>query len=174
MTTGRVVVVVGGEVVVALGSGVVVGEVVSDEEPAPGEVGVVVGRGDVVVVEPLGVEVVGADVFGTGTGSGLEDALAPGCSLATTTPIAKVAPVASNTAERVRRRRRASARCLVSGELCCGDELIDRSANVASRPTEARCSEGSQRECVPWGFCETPVEVPLDSRPLRPRPAPVA
>ena len=50
--------------------------------------------GEVVVVEVLGVEVVGACA-----GTGLEDALAPGCSFATTTPMAMVAPVATKTAE---------------------------------------------------------------------------
>ena len=43
--------------------------------------------------------------------------VAPGCSLATTTPINAVAPVAAITAERVKRRSRNSARRRVSGEL---------------------------------------------------------
>jgi hypothetical protein len=41
----------------------------------------------------------------------------PGCSLATTTPISEVAAVAARTAERVRRRIRASARSRDSGDL---------------------------------------------------------
>jgi hypothetical protein len=87
-------VVVGGEVVV----------VVLDVDPEPvlgfDEVGVVV------VVDPVdGVEAV------------FEGALAPGCSLATSTPIAIVAPVASTAATRVSWRRRASVCRLISGVL---------------------------------------------------------
>ena len=106
MTTGRVVVVVGGEVVVVLGGEVVV---VGDGDS---ERGSVVAGGDVVVVEVLGVE-----VAGTGKGTVLEAALAPGCSLATTTPMAMAAPVAAKAIARVNRRRRAAARRLVSGLL---------------------------------------------------------
>jgi hypothetical protein len=101
-----VVVVVGGEVVV-------VG--VGDVEPEPESVVEVEVAGAVVVV-------VVVDVEGASVGA-VEDALAPGCSLATSTPRAMVAPVATTAAARVSRRRRASARCLVSGELFGGVEL---------------------------------------------------
>jgi hypothetical protein len=107
VTTGRDLVLVGGDVVVVVdGEVVVVGEADPELPPASEGLGLEVG-GDVVVVEVLGVEVVGASA---GT---VEDPLAPGCSLATTTPIAMVAPVATTAAARVRRRRRASARPLV-------------------------------------------------------------
>ena len=79
------------------------------------------GGGDVVVVEVLVVEVAGACA-----GTELEDALAPGCSFATTTPMAMLAPVATKTAERVNSRRRALARRLVSGESDDGPDLIGR------------------------------------------------
>jgi hypothetical protein len=73
----------------------------------------------------VGGVVVGGDVVeGTPAGTVLEGALAPGCSLATTTPMAMVAPVAARAAARVSRRKRASVCRLVSGELDCGVELI--------------------------------------------------
>ncbi len=106
---GEVVVVVGGEVVV------VVGDV--DPELALVEVDEVAGEVVVVVVDV---------VAGTSVGVVVEDALAPGCSLDTTTPIAMAAPVAITAAARVSRRRRASARRLVSGELRGGVELTAR------------------------------------------------
>jgi hypothetical protein len=82
--------------------------------------GDVVVRGGVVFVEGLDTE-------------GLwEDALAPGCSFATSTPMAMVAPVAIRTAARVTRRRRASARPLVSGELNWGAELTGPVLGTAS------------------------------------------
>ena len=96
---------VGGKVVVVGGEVVVVGAPDAEALPGSDEVVVVVG-GDVVVVE----------VGGASAGTGLEDALAPGCSFATTTPMAMVAPVAPKTAERVSSRRRTSARRLLSGE----------------------------------------------------------
>lgn len=99
-----VVVVVGGDVVV------VVGDV--DPEGASG-------------TDEVGAAVVGGDVVeGTRAGTVLEGVLAPGCSLATTTPMAIVAPVAARAAARVSRRKRASVCRLVSGELDCGVELI--------------------------------------------------
>jgi hypothetical protein len=116
---GDVVVVVGGAVVV-VGGAVVVGDV--DPEPTPGFDVVVVVGGDVVV--------------GTFAGTVLEGALAPGCSLATTRPMEMVAPVASSTAARVSRRRRSSARFLVSGELNGGMELIGSSSDQ-HRPMKA-------------------------------------
>jgi hypothetical protein len=119
VTTGRVVVVVGGEVVVVVvgGAVVVVGDVGAKEVPESGEVVVVVGGDDVVVVELLGPK-------GTWVGA-WEDELAPGCSLATNTPMAMVAPVATRATERVSRRRRASVRCLDSGELGGGADFTD-------------------------------------------------
>jgi hypothetical protein len=118
MTTGGVVVVVGGGVVVVVG-GELVGVVAVDSEGAPGSVEV---GGDVVggvVVELLGVE-----MAGTGAGTALVEALAPGCSLATTTPMAMAAPVTARAVERVSRRRRTAARRLASGVLACGALLI--------------------------------------------------
>jgi hypothetical protein len=109
VTTGRVVVVVGGEVVVVVGGAVVVGDVATEDEPWSDELGVVVG-GDVTVVEVLGDVVVG-----TCAGAAF-DALAPGCSLATTTPMTAVAAVAATATKRVRNRRVLLTRCLVSGE----------------------------------------------------------
>jgi hypothetical protein len=95
VTTGRDLVLVGGDVVVVGGDVVVV----DDVDP---EVGAVVG-GDV--------------VEGTCAGTVFEGWVAPGCSFATTTPMAMVAPVASKAAARVNRRIRAWARRLDSGEL---------------------------------------------------------
>jgi hypothetical protein len=143
VATGRVVVVVGGKVVVVVGGEVVVVGA-EDAEALPGsdEVGAVVG-GEVVVVELSGLEVVG-----TCAGTGLEDALAPGCSFATTTPMAMVAPAAPKAAERVRNRRRAFARRLVSGESDDGRDLIGRvlaSASVSWK--QQRVASG----------CRTPV-----------------
>lgn len=99
--------------------------------------------GEVVVVEVLGVEVVGACA-----GTGLEDALAPGCSFATTTPMAMVAPVATKTAERVSSRRRALARRLVSGESDDGPVLIGQVLGSAS--------DSWKQQRVASG-CRTPV-----------------
>ena len=82
---------------------------------------VLVGR-DVVVRGEVGEP--GAE--GVWAGTVLEGALAPGCSLATTTPMAMVAPLATSAAKRVRRRSRVSARCLLSGKLDCGVELTGR------------------------------------------------
>ena len=112
--------VVGGEVVVVVVVVVmVVGDVDPEDSPESDELGVVLD-GDVVEVDVL------AEVVGTCAGALLEGSLDPGCSLATTTPMAIVAPVATRAAEPVRRRRRALARCLVSGELWWGVGLIGR------------------------------------------------
>jgi hypothetical protein len=144
VVTGRVVVVVGGEVVVVVGGEVVVvGDVDPEEVPESGEVVVVVG-GEVVVVEVLG-------SAGACAGT-VEDELAPGCSFATRTPIAMVAPVATRAAERVSRRRRASVRCLASGELGCD---VDFTRLVL----ETALAHGSSgRYCLPEAllcvFCE--------------------
>jgi hypothetical protein len=114
--TGRLRVLVGGDVVVV----VVGGDVVGDAEPelTPGS-------------DAPGVEVLGVEVVGVSAGAG-EDPLAPGRSFATTTPMAMVAPAASNAAARVRRRTRASARPRVSGELGCGVELTGHVLGSAS------------------------------------------
>jgi hypothetical protein len=125
VTTGRVVVVVGGVVVVVGGEVVVV--VVVDAEAAPGSDEV--DGGVVVVVDVLGVELVE-----TWAGMALEEALAPGCSLATTTPIAMTAPVAARAVERVNRRRRATARRLISGVFDCGALLIGSRLRVCIAP----------------------------------------
>ena len=125
VATGGAVVGVGAKVV-AGGRVVVVGAGDGEALPGSDEVGVVVG-GNVVVVEVFGVEVVG-----TCTGTGYEDALAPGCSFATTTPMAIVAPVAPKTAERVSSRRSTSARRLVSGESDDERVLIDQVLGSAS------------------------------------------
>jgi hypothetical protein len=114
VTTGRLGVVVGGEVVVVAGGEVVVvvgGKVDFgvDPETAPVSEDVV---GDVVVVDVLGVEPVE-----TWAGMVLEEALLPGCSLATTRPMAMAAPVAAMAVERLNRRRRSAARRLFSGVL---------------------------------------------------------
>jgi hypothetical protein len=131
MATGGVVVVVGGKVVVGgrvVGGRVVVVGAENDEElPGSDEAGVVVG-GDVVVVDVVG----GVEVVGACAGTGVEDALAPGCSFDTTTPMAIVAPVATKTAERVRSRRRALARRLVSGESDDGRAVIGQVLGSAS------------------------------------------
>jgi hypothetical protein len=143
VATGGVVVVVGGKVVVVVGGEVVVVGA-GDAEALPGsdEVGVVVG-GEVVVVEVFGVEVVA-----TCAGTGLEDALAPGCSFATTTPMAMVAPVATKTAERVSSRRRALARRLVSEESDGARALIGQVLGSASVSWKQRRIASS---------CRTPV-----------------
>jgi hypothetical protein len=142
VATGRVVVVIGGKVVVVGGEVVVVGAGDAKALPGSDEVGVVVD-GEVVVVEVFGVEVVG-----TCAGTGLEDALAPGCSFATTTPMAMVAPVATKTAERVSSRRRALARRLVSGESDDGRALIGQVLGSAS--------VSRKQQCVASG-CRAPV-----------------
>jgi hypothetical protein len=112
VATGRVVVVVGGNVVV-VGDVVVVG----NEDAGPPPRSDVVG-GDVVV------DVFGVEVVVTRAGTGLGDALAPGCSFATTTPMAMVAPAATNAVQRVSSRRRVSARRLISGGSDDGRALI--------------------------------------------------
>jgi hypothetical protein len=111
VTWGEVVVVVGASVVVVVGASVVVVVGVATELPPAAEE-VVVG----VVVVGVVVVVVGAVVVDDGVVSaGAVALLAPGCSLATTTPINAVAPVAASTADRVSRRRRTWARSRLSG-----------------------------------------------------------
>ena len=87
--------------------------------------------GDTAIGDDVGVrEARDAEGFCAGTLG--EVALAPGCSLATTTPMATVAPVASRAATRVTRRRRASTRALFSGELNRGAELNGLALGTAS------------------------------------------
>jgi hypothetical protein len=127
-----VVVVVDGNVVV-----------VDDDVPVPrfDEV-----DGDVVVVGATVVVVLGV------CSGALLDAVAPGCSLATTTPMTTVAPVAARAASRVRIRRDATARRLVSGEWTCRVDLIDHF--LASAPTD-RNSRGYGQPCVLlWTDCD--------------------
>ena len=139
VTTGRVVVVVGGDVVVVVvGADVaavvvgadVAGVVAADPagDPVDGVVvlvvvGVVAGvavAGVVVagvVVAGVVVEVEGTEVEVLPVVAVLAAELAPGCSLATTKPMSAVAPAAPTIEARVRKRTRAWARCLASGEL---------------------------------------------------------
>jgi len=89
-----------------------------------------VGGDTVIGGDVVGVEVLDAE--GLCAGAVRDVALAPGCSLATTTPMATVAPVASRAATRVTRRRRASTRALFSGELNRGAELNGLALGTAS------------------------------------------
>ena len=117
VTTGRVVVVVGGGLVVVVVGGVVLGVVcgvpVDGANPTVG--------GEVVdgVVDGV-VSVVGDDVGVEGTVVVVEgnkvEVLFAGCSLATTTPMSTVAPVAAMRDARVRRLTRKWARRLAAGE----------------------------------------------------------
>ena len=109
---------VGGKVVVVVGDVVVVGAADDEAPPRSDVVGVVVG-GEVVVVDVFDVEVVV-----TCAEAELEDTLPPGCSFATTTPMAIVAPAATKAVQRVNNRMRALARRLVSGESGDGRALI--------------------------------------------------
>jgi hypothetical protein len=105
------VVVVGGDVVVVVVGTGVVGVVVPDPV-GDSVVGVVVAgvvAGVVVEVDGTEVEVLPVVV--------LTDELAPGCSLATTTPMSAVAPAAPTIEARVRKRTSALALRLASGEL---------------------------------------------------------
>lgn len=107
VTTGRAVVFVGAVVVVVCGSDVVVGVELGADSPEDALAGTVV----------VGTVAVGKDVDdGVTFGSAVVGELIPGCSLATTTPIRTLAPVAMSDADLVKRRRRESARCLARGE----------------------------------------------------------
>jgi hypothetical protein len=130
-------------VVVVAGGKVVVGGDVVAEDAAPwfNVVDVVVGGGGAVV------EVLWVEVAGAGVGVAAEDVLPPGCSFATATPMATVPPVANRMAKPVRRRSRAAARFLVSGELACRAELM----------CEAILSTSAQRGSSP----ESPQDEPF-------------
>jgi len=121
--------------------------VVGDDEPAPrsDEVGVVVG-GVVVVV---GATVVG--VLGVCSGA-LPDAVAPGCSLETTTPMTTVAPAAAAAASRVRTRRDVAARRRESGVWTCRVDFIGRF--LASAGTNAISHRYDQPCALLWTDCE--------------------
>jgi hypothetical protein len=128
VTTGSVVVVVGCVVVVV--GGLVVVVVGADVPLSPVEVGVVEGV-DVVVVDVAGERVGFVSVT-------VVVELAPGCSLATRTPMSPVAPVAAITAVRVSRRTRVLARSLALRVLyslgwVIGDDRLFSSTFVHSR-----------------------------------------
>jgi hypothetical protein len=163
VATGRVVVVVGGAVVVVV-AGMVVVVVVGDDEPAPSsdEVGVVVG-GVVVVV---GATVVGVLGFCSGA---LPDAVAPGCSLETTTPTMTVAPAAAAAASRVRTRREVAARRRESGVWTCRVGFIERF--LGSAATNA-INYGYVHPCaLLWTDCE--ASLALERRHLARKAGPI-
>jgi hypothetical protein len=148
VTTGWVVVVVGGLVVVVVGGivvvvtgGLVVGVVVAAE---PGELdpafvgGVVVGV-VVVVVVVLVPTVAGCAVVGADEGVGaLVPADDPGFSLATVTQMNAVAPPASTMAVLVRRLMRACARARAVGEYMFRTRLMPDHGREPLAPARAR------------------------------------
>jgi hypothetical protein len=151
VTTGRVVVVVGGDVVVVVVVGTdVVGVVVPDPAGDP-VVGVVVAgvvAGVVVEVDGTEVEVLPVVV--------LTAELAPGCSLATTTPISAVAPAAPTIEARVRKRTSALARRLAAGELwSLGWCLIGGTTPASWSPVHQRIWGSSQPQRLLWAVCES-------------------
>jgi len=156
VTTGRVVVVVGGDVVVVVvvvGTDVV-GVVVPDPagDPVVGVVvaGVVAGVVVGVVVEVDGTEVEVLPVVV------LTAELAPGCSLATTTPISAVAPAAPTIEARVRKRTSALARRLAAGELwSLGWCLIGGTTPASWSPVHQRIWGSSQPQRLLWAVCES-------------------
>ena len=113
MTTGWVVVVVGGLVVeVVVVDGLVV---VTSAEPVVGAV--VVVDGVLVVVDAAVPGVAGCAVLGAGDGAeALAAAEEPGCSLATVTQMNAVAPPAATIAVLVKRLMRACAIVRATGE----------------------------------------------------------
>ncbi len=124
MTTGRVVVVVGGLVVVVVvgvvvTAGLVVGVVIAP--PVPVELdpplAIVVVVEVVLVVGDAVVPGDGCTVVGSGEGAGALAPADPGCSLATVTQMNAVAPPATTIAVLVRRLMRACARARATGEL---------------------------------------------------------
>jgi hypothetical protein len=155
VTTGRVVVVVGGDVVVVVvvvGTDVV-GVVVPDPagDPVVGVVvaGVVAGVVVGVVVEVDGTEVEVLPVVV------LTAELAPGCSFATTKPMSAVAPAAPTIEARVTKRTRALARRLASGELrLLGWCLIGGIGPASWSPVHTRTRESRQPQRPLWAVCE--------------------
>jgi hypothetical protein len=141
VTTGWVVVVVGGIVVVVVVGGAVVGVVVAGAELVPpGEV-VVVGGGLVVVVVGVVTAVPGFAVVGTEVGLGaFEPAEDPGCSLATVTPMNAVAPPATRMAVLVRRLMRACARARAVGEYRSRPRLTTIRGRAAPAPARVHRS----------------------------------
>jgi hypothetical protein len=143
VTTGWVVVVVGGiVVVVVLGGAVGVVVVAGAELEPPGEVVVVVG-GLVVVVVVVGVvaSVPGFAVVGTEVRLGaFVPAEDPGCSLATVTPMNAVAPPATRMAVLVRRLMRACARARAVGEYWSRPRLTTIRGRAAPAPARVRRS----------------------------------
>jgi hypothetical protein len=146
VTTGCVVVVVGCEVVVVVVGFEVVGVVVAWVSLVPEEPAVVV----VVVVD---VDVVDVEVD-VPDPVALDAALTPGCSLAITTPIRAVAPVAARTAARVNRRTRASARCRAAGVLCSLGCFM-RNEDFLARP-HSTAPVSPQPQDPLWADCEVP------------------
>jgi hypothetical protein len=132
-------VVVGGDVVVVVGGDVVV---VEGDDPTEG------GEVDGVVVDVVGEEVDGVVVNEVGLA-----VLAPGCSLATITPMSAVAPVAARMDARVRRRNRALARCLVSGE-CCHLARLTCSGAFRSAPFHKSRPGFRPTQWPLWTVCE--------------------
>jgi hypothetical protein len=141
VATGRVVVVVGGDVVVVVVGTVVVGVVVLGvvvvPDPAGDSVvgvvaGVVVGVVVDVVVEVDGAEVEVLPVVV------LAAELTPGCSFATTKPMSAVAPAAPTIEARVRKRTSALARRRASGELWSLGCLIEGTGPASRSPLHQR------------------------------------
>jgi len=167
VTTGRVVVVVGGDVVVVVVGAdvvgvVVVGVVVGVVVPDPAGDSVV---GVVVVPDPAGDSVVGvvAGVVVEVDGTEVEvlpvvvltAELAPGCSFATTKPMSAVAPAAPTIEARVTKRTRALARRLASGELrLLGWCLIGGIGPASWSPVHTRTRESRQPQRPLWAVCE--------------------
>jgi len=142
VTTGWVVVVVGGiVVVVVVVGGAVVGVVVAGAElEPPGEVVVVVGGLVVVVVVGVGVVTAVPAFAVVGTEGAFVPAEDPGCSLATVTPMNAVAPPATRMAVLVRRLMRACARARAVGEYWSRPRLTTIQGRAAPAPARVRRS----------------------------------
>jgi hypothetical protein len=153
VTTGWVVVVVGGIVVVVVVGGAVVGVVVAGAElNPPGGVVVVVGAIVVVVVVVVGVVagVPGLAAVGTEVALGAFDpAEDPGCSLATVTPMNAAAPPATRMAVLVRRLMRACARARADGEYWSRLRLTTIRGSAA--PAPARVHRSGPRRLPAYG-----------------------